>query len=371
MRIALACPAFKVLGGRERDCLAIARELHALGHAVTVVTGLAAERQKLGLPSGIDVEVLPMEGRSNHGRMAHFAQSLAEWTSRACPDAVVAFEKLPGASHYYAADRPWPRAGVLKALLPRYRTLRAMERSVIADPSQTVLFFLSARQAEDYRALYPIADGRVHVLPVTLHGDRVAPDHFYAGRAAVRRELDIDEATPLLVNVAAYAAQKGVDRIIQALGDLPQAALLSVGLAKPEPMRRLARRYGVADRVRFVGYTDRTAELIGAADMMVHPARVENTGTVIIESLLYGVPVIATGNCGYAEHVARSGAGAVLDGDFDPDALTSATRRLMAEPELGVARSKARDYSAVIARMPGVAGIARIIADTVAAGRQR
>ena len=36
MRIALACPAFKVLGGRERDCLAIARELHALGHAVTV-----------------------------------------------------------------------------------------------------------------------------------------------------------------------------------------------------------------------------------------------------------------------------------------------------------------------------------------------
>ena len=161
-----------------------------------------------------------------------------------------------------------------------------MERSVIADPSRTVLFFLSGRQAEDYRALYPIADGRVHVLPVTLHGDRVAPDRFYASRAAVRRELEIDEATPLFVNVAAYAAQKGVDRTIEALGDLPDAVLLSVGLAQPEPMQQLAGATASPTRVRFVGYTDRTAELIRAADLMVHPARVENTGTVIIEPAL-------------------------------------------------------------------------------------
>ena len=126
-----------------------------------------------------------------------------------------------------------------------------------------------------------------------------------------------------------------------------------------------ARRAGVADRVRFIGYSDRIEDLIGAADLMVHPARVEATGTVIIESLLYGVPVITSGVCGYADHVSASGAGQVLDEPFRQPALVAALQASLNPEQLEKLRSRARDRSAVLAASPGMSGVTRLISETV------
>lgn len=52
--------------------------------------------------------------------------------------------------------------------------------------------------------------------------------------------------------------------------------------------------------------------LIAAADVLIHPARCENTGTVIVEALAAGTPVITTATCGFAHYVKESMGGIVV-----------------------------------------------------------
>ncbi len=152
---------------------------------------------------------------------------------------------------------------------------------------------------------------------------------------------------------------KGVDRSLRALAALPAALrddtrLVVVGRGKPAPYRRLAQRLGIADRVRFTGGRDDVPELLRAADLLLHPARQENTGSVLLEALAAGLPVLVTGNCGYAHHVRDAGAGAVLDPPFDQGAFNDALSRLAASPGREPLGEKARRYGQdeALYRMP-------------------
>jgi len=66
---------------------------------------------------------------------------------------------------------------------------------------------------------------------------------------------------------------------------------------------------------------------MAAADLLVHPARTETTGTVILEAVVNGLPVVASGICGYAEHVARADAGAVLSEPFAQGGFVAELRK--------------------------------------------
>jgi UDP-glucose:(heptosyl)LPS alpha-1,3-glucosyltransferase len=46
--------------------------------------------------------------------------------------------------------------------------------------------------------------------------------------------------------------------------------------------------------------------------LLIHPARKENTGTVILEAIVAGLPVLVSDVCGYAKHVTRAGAGELI-----------------------------------------------------------
>ena len=65
---------------------------------------------------------------------------------------------------------------------------------------------------------------------------------------------------------------------------------------------------------------------MAAADLLVHPARADTTGTVILEALVNGLPVATTAVCGYAGHVREADAGAVVPEPFTPQSLVAALR---------------------------------------------
>jgi UDP-glucose:(heptosyl)LPS alpha-1,3-glucosyltransferase len=136
------------------------------------------------------------------------------------------------------------------------------------------------------------------------------------------------------------AKTKGLDRVLQAMPASQNARLLVCGL--PLESRggadalSLARRLGVEDRVRWLGFVSDAAlaEAMAAADLLVHPSRADVTGTVILEALASGLPVITTAVCGYGEHVVGADAGIVLPEPFqaaDLDrALAAATPERLA-----------------------------------------
>ena len=45
------------------------------------------------------------------------------------------------------------------------------------------------------------------------------------------------------------------------------------------------------------------------ADLLIHPAYNENTGTVLLEALVAGLPVLVSAVCGYAHYIAEADAG--------------------------------------------------------------
>src|SRR6185295_20053169 len=87
------------------------------------------------------------------------------------------------------------------------------------------------------------------------------------------------------------------------------------------------------------------------------------TGNVILEALINGLPAVVSGVCGFAEHVARSGAGIVLPEPFDQAGLD---RAVAADASTRAAWSRAALTYAVDADLYG--GVARA-ADLIEAWR--
>jgi glycosyltransferase involved in cell wall biosynthesis len=63
-----------------------------------------------------------------------------------------------------------------------------------------------------------------------------------------------------------------------------------------ERVTEQARRAGIDHRIHLVGPLDRTTldQTYAAADVLVHPSRVETYGMVVTEALAHGLPVIGT-----------------------------------------------------------------------------
>ena len=92
--------------------------------------------------------------------------------------------------------------------------------------------------------------------------------------------------------------------------------------------------------VRFLGFREDIPELMAAADVLVHPSRLDVTGQVILEAVVNGLPAVVTGLCGFAEHVEKSGAGIVLPEPFAQADLDAALAR-MRDPALAETMSAA------------------------------
>ena len=86
-------------------------------------------------------------------------------------------------------------------------------------------------------------------------------------------------------------------------------------------------------------------ELLSAADLMVHPARNEATGTVLAEAAVCGLPVICSENCGYAPLVKDAG-GVVLPENGGSQAVRDALELTLTLPDaLNRLRTSAREYA--------------------------
>ena len=115
---------------------------------------------------------------------------------------------------------------------------------------------------------------------------------------------------------------KGIDRSIQALANLPsnlriKTRLFIIGEGDNSPYQKEANRLAIADQVQFFGGRDDIPQFLLGADLLLHPARKENTGTVILEAVAAGLPVLVAGECGYAKHVNKARAGLVTDRPFN------------------------------------------------------
>jgi UDP-glucose:(heptosyl)LPS alpha-1,3-glucosyltransferase len=320
-RIALVILRLAPAGGLEQHCLRLAAIL-ARGAEVTLVT----TRPPPAPPDGVTIETLAARGRSNHGRLAAFAADAARAVAGRF-DRTVAFHAIPGFDIVFCADPSRGRPAGLRRWLPRYRTYAALERAALAADGAELILTLSSAQRDAFLANHPAAPERLALLPPTVDRLRARPAPTPEARTDARGRLSLGGEGPVWLWIGLQPKTKGLDRALAALAAAPDARLIVSGLDPKTragaAMTRLATRLGVGSRVRWLGFASEAAlaDAMAAADLLLHPSRADVTGTVILEAMAGGLPVITTEVCGYAEHVAAAGAGVVLAEPFEPAAL--------------------------------------------------
>ena len=104
-----------------------------------------------------------------------------------------------------------------------------------------------------------------------------------------------------------------------------------------------------------------------AADLLVHPARAEAGGVVLLEAIAAGLPIVAAESCGYAPQVRAARAGLLVAEPFAQEAFERAVLRMLD----GVLRADCRDSAQRLAAQvlaPDRDGVAAATIERLLAG---
>ncbi|MCK0538747.1 glycosyltransferase family 4 protein [Alcanivorax quisquiliarum] len=334
MKLAFCLYRYFPYGGLQRDFWRIARASLARGHQVTCYV---AAWEGEALP-GLKVEQLPVQGSSNHGRMASFAAALGAALARQPADIVLGFNRLPGLDVYFASDSCFAAHLAEKPLLlrwlPRYRTYLRLEQQVA---EHAYFLFLNEHQQHQYQQHYALSAKRFTVLPPGIEPVHRQPDNAHQLRATMRNTLSLSDGDKLLLFVGSGFRVKGLDRALDALASLPdqqlaRTRLMIVGNDDPKPFLASlspAVRQRIAAHVRSVGPRDDVPALMQAADLLLHPAYRESAGMVLLEATVAGLPVLTTDTCGYARYVLEAQSGEVIRSPFSQEVLNVTLAKML------------------------------------------
>lgn len=327
MRLAFLLYKYFPFGGLQRDFMRIALACQARGHPIRVYT-----LEWIGdIPSGFEVVCVPVKALSNFRRYEKFVDWVRQDMSDRPVERVVGFNKMPGLDVYFAADpcyeeKARTQRNPLYRLSGRYRHFSGDERAVFSPESRTEILMISPQQQALFQKHYATPSSRFHLLPPGISPDRRAPANAAEIRAAFRQEFGLADDDLLLLQIGSGFKTKGLDRSLKALAGLPEilrarTRLIAIGEDGPGYFQRQASSLGLAESVSILaGRSDIPRFLLGA-DLLIHPAYSENTGTVLLEALVAGLPVLATAVCGYAHYIAEAEGGLVIPDPFEQTRL--------------------------------------------------
>lgn len=152
---------------------------------------------------------------------------------------------------------------------------------------------------------------KLHTLRNGVDLERFVPED----RAQARQRLGLPVDGRYLLSVGHLIERKGHHIAIEALSHLPGVTLLIAGGGAEEgALKALAKRLGVADRVRWVGVVPQTdlKWWYSAADVLALCSSREGWANVLLEAMACGTPVLATNIWGTPEVVSTPAAGLLL-----------------------------------------------------------
>lgn len=338
----------KNTGGMSVFIRELASELGACGHRVDIFTrrdapalsdaialapgvrlvhlpiGPAHPLPKRGLSSLTGDGVDALETYSAQNRIHYDIVHSHYWISGLMGRAIRDRWQIPHVVTFHTLGRV--KNHVLEATAETPERIQA-ESSLVADSDR--LLVPTARERSLLSEHYGAPGGRIGLVPCGVDLDRFKP----RGKAASRRHLGLDSDAEILLFVGRFEAMKGLDNLIQAVGQLtrrPGARLIVVGgdgdgATETRKLKSLAATEGIEDRISFVGRQDpsRLPWYYSAADLLVMPSRYESFGMVALEALACGTPVVAT-RVGAMETVIDGRGNGLLAAENQPTSLARA-----------------------------------------------
>jgi glycosyltransferase involved in cell wall biosynthesis len=142
--------------------------------------------------------------------------------------------------------------------------------------------------------------------------------------------------------VGRRSPQKGIDIALQAAQSLLKNGLKQAFEIKfygadhsTDDYRRMAEAWGVDAHVEFLPYQDDIRDVLHSAHALILPSRSEGMPNVVLESMSFELPVIASRVSGVVD-IIDDGVDGILIPVEDPQALAQAMKSIIMDPELGV-----------------------------------
>jgi glycosyltransferase involved in cell wall biosynthesis len=337
-------------GGQPGQATALARSLAAYGHRVTLYT----RRDNPGCPrtailgNGAVAEHItagtarPLPAEQTAKYLPEFAAQLADhWRVRQ-PDVVHAFSWTAGLAALGATrelDVP---------VLQTFESLGSAERRHLAGSdvgasrvkleasigrAVAAVLARSSAEAEELARL-AVPKSAVRIVPCGVDTDLFNPGAERAERGSRAR----------LIAFAVDGTTRGLESVIRALTQLPEAELVIVGGPDARHMPRtgsfrelaqLAAAIGVRSRITFAGEVEQVAlpALLRSADIMVSSSPYEPDGTAAIQAMACGTPTVVSAVGAHKDAVV-DGITGLLVAPEHPAMLANRVRLLLSRPAL-------------------------------------
>lgn len=153
---------------------------------------------------------------------------------------------------------------------------------------------------------------------------------YPADEIGALRNKFVDENQTLLITTSRLVAKNGIEYVIRALPNIPNAVFLIIGKGELEDsLRSLARNLGVESRVVFYGYVpqNKLPFFLKASDIFIRPSLSEGLGNSFLEAMTARIPVIATPVGGIPDFL-QDGVTGVFCEPKSPQSIVEAVDRL-------------------------------------------
>lgn len=198
-------------------------------------------------------------------------------------------------------------------------------------------FLVFTRYAEsEVLKHWRVPSGRVVVSSIGV--DTARFDNEPAAATRARQKYGLSAADRVILVVARLYPEKDVELAIRAACSLddPTVTLLIAGDGPSlEQLQRLAEDLQSSTRVRFLGLLKDTTPAYAAADLLLQTSRSPNLGTVVLEGMASGLPVVIAYRDADELKMARD----TFDGlelglivEANPKAIATAMAALFADP---------------------------------------
>jgi glycosyltransferase involved in cell wall biosynthesis len=222
------------------------------------------------------------------------------------------------------------------------RDIVRLSSQAVADVNRNLRLLAVSRATADFHVAQGLDAAKLNVVynGVDLDAFQPRPPSGY-----LHLELELPREAMLIATIGQISIRKGFDTLARAAemlaARLPQAHYLLVGerwsgkgeSRELEQSLRAAAAGPLTGRLHLLGRRDDVPRLLNELAMLVHPARQEPLGRVLLEGAAAGLPIIATDVGGTSEIFPPSTESARLVRPDDAEQLALAIAELAADAE--------------------------------------
>lgn len=176
-------------------------------------------------------------------------------------------------------------------------------------------------------------------VPVHVVHDGIDTGKYRQQTAGALRGLfHLSQETLVIGHVAAMTAEKGWEVFLEAgstlAGMFPNIHLIAIG---DGPLRlqleQQAAELGLTDRITFTGFLEDVPQYLPDLNLLLFPSATEGLGSVILDALAAGVPVVASRTGGIPD-IITDGSNGLLADPGQVEQFVQQTQRLLSDEDL-------------------------------------